>query len=146
MNPTAVIRPTGTVSDEQARRLLRRIRDLNLGPAGIEVSDHGRVVVDGCLSIDAPVEGGVRYRLQDGGVERLLLLCCEGSLLRIRLGSEDSGAANELGVQLSCDGLGRVSALELGARLHLEQAGARDIEHFLRRIVRAVYARVEDAA
>ena len=147
MKNTAVIRPTGIVSAEQARALLRRFRDLNLGSTGIEVSDRGRVLVGGCLSLDAPVESGVRYSLRELEGERMLVIQWDDDRLVLQLtGPDDSTISGELGVQLACDGLGRVSAPELGARLHLESADARDIEHFLRRIVRAVYARVGDAA
>lgn len=146
MNPTAVIRPTGTVSAEQARRLLRRFRDLNLGPAGIEVSDQGRVVVDGCLSIDAPVEGGVRYRLRERQGERCLVIRGQADRLWLGLLGDGGRMESELGVRLACDGLGRISAPELGARLHLESASPREIEHFLRRIVRATYAQLPKAA
>ena len=144
---TAVIRPNGIVTAEQARGLLRRFRDLNLGPCGIEVSDRGRVVVSGCLSIDAPVEGGVRYSLREVEGERMLVIQWDDDRLVLRLtAADDSAIDGELGVQLSCDGLGRVSAPELGARLHLESSDARHIEHFLRRIVRAVYAQAGRAA
>jgi hypothetical protein len=138
-----VIRPNATATAEQARHLLRRFRDLNLGPCGIEVSDGGRVVVAGCLSVDHPVESGVRYCLQDEDGERVLRIHWSEDQLLLQLSPTDDSQAqtpDELGVPLACDGLGRVSAPELGARLHLEEAGAIDIEHFLRRIVRAVYS------
>jgi len=141
---STVPRPNGTASAEQARWLLRRFRDLNLGPCGIEVADLGRVVVAGCLSLDHPVESGVRYCLREKQGERVLRIHWDGDRLVLQLsptGDMTVVAENELGVPLSCDGLGRLSAPRLGARLHLEQAGAVEIEHFLRRIVRAVYSR-----
>ncbi|MFT7485077.1 MAG: hypothetical protein ACI9F9_000923 [Candidatus Paceibacteria bacterium] len=138
-----VIRPNGTISAEQARRLLRRFRDLNLGPCGIEINDHERIVVSGCLSLDHPVENGVRYSLKDGDRELILRIHWADEQLVLQLsdpGNSDTPLDNELGVSLSCDRLGRVSAPDLGARLHLEDGGPMDIEHFLRRIVRAVYS------
>lgn len=143
MNPTTVIRPTGSVSDEQARRLLRCIRDLNLGPAGIEVGEGERVVLDGCTSTDSPVEAGVWYRLRQDDRERLLVIRWRDD--RLQLALEDRTEC-QLDVELACDGLGRISAPDLGARLHLEDRSARDIEHFLRRIVRAIHARAARAA
>jgi hypothetical protein len=140
-----VIRPNGTINSEQARGLLRRFRDLNLGSCGIDVGENARVTVAGCLSVDHPVENGVRYRLrEDAGAERVLAIHWEGDHLVLRLGSGDAPESlvqGELDVELGCDGQGRVAAPALGARLDLESAGPLEIEHFLRRIVRAVYSR-----
>ncbi len=140
-----MIRPIGNISSEQARGLLRRFRDLNLGPCGIEVGTNERVTVSGCLSLDHPVERGVRYSLhEDCGTERVLGIHWTEGRLVICLGNEegqDDHMTGELDVPLGCDGLGRISAPELGARLHLRNSDARDVEHFLRRIVRAVYAK-----
>lgn len=145
MRNSAVIRPNGSVNAEQARHLLQRFRDLNLGPCGIDISEGSRVVIAGCLSLDHPVERGVRYCLQDdAGNERVLSILWSEPQLDIRLShdrSPDSGDAEQLDVALGTDGLGRLSAPDLGARLNLEKSEAKDIEHFLRRIVRAVYSR-----
>lgn len=140
-----MIRPNGTISAEQARALLRSFRDLNLGPAGIEVTDQGRVVVSGCLSLDHPVENGVRYAIHGEQGKRVLSIQWKDERLLLQLSAPTPGAipascASELNVPLSCDGLGRLSAPELGARLNLDESDAKDIEHFLRRIVRAVYS------
>ena len=144
MRNSAVIHPTGTVSPEQARALLQRFRDLNLGPCGIDVAPGDRVVLAGCLSLDAPVERGVRYCVQDeAGGERVLSIAWAESHLDIRLTADrapDSPERSQLDVNLGTDGLGRLSAPTLGARLSLEGSEPKDIEHFLRRIVRAVYA------
>ncbi|MFT7671375.1 MAG: hypothetical protein ACI8X5_004093 [Planctomycetota bacterium] len=142
----SVIRPNGTISPEQARKLLRSFRDLNLGPCGIEVGDNERVTVAGCLSLDHPVELGVRYSLrEDDGIERVLGIQWSAGHLTIQLtagSAYDSALDQEFEVKLGCDGLGRISAPDLGARLNLTSSEAKDIEHFLRRIVRAAYSRV----
>lgn len=141
-----MIRPNGTVTAEQARLLLQRFRDLNLGPTGIEVTDKGRVVVSGCLSLDHPVENGVRYAVTGERGDRVLRIHWRNERLILQLAapelSQDGSlpGTGQIDVPLSCDGLGRVSAPQLGARLSLEEGTARDIEHFLRRIVRAVYS------
>ncbi len=141
-----MIRPNGTVTAEQARLLLQRFRDLNLGPTGIEVSDKGRVTVSGCISLDHPVENGVRYAVTGEQGDRVLRIQWRDEHLVLQLAAPElsHGAGlpgtGEINVPLSCDGLGRVSAPDLGARINLEDGTARDIEHFLRRIVRAVYA------
>lgn len=140
-----MIRPNRKISGEQARRLLQRFRDLNLGPCGIDVSRSARVTVAGCLSVDHPVEGGVRYRVQEAeGEEQVLAIHWEEGQLVLRLRSRSDNRAlvqEEIEVELGCDGLGRVAAPQLGARLHLDRTEPRDIEHFLRRIVRVMYTR-----
>ena len=141
-----MIRPNGTISADQARLLLQRFRDLNLGPTGIEVSERGRVLVRGCLSLDHPVENGVRYALSSEQGERVLRIRWQDERLVLQLATpdlaqpENAPCTGEFDVALSCDGLGRVAAPEIGARLRLEDSDARGIEHFLRRIVRTVYA------
>lgn len=141
MKNITVIHPNGKISAQQARQLLQRFRDLNLGPCGIEVTDRGRILVQGCLSLDHPVETGVRYALKGDDGERVLSIHWTKGRLLLELSASESAAAGQLEVPLACDGLGRVAAPELGARLHLEDSDARDIEHFLRRIVRAVYSK-----
>jgi len=140
-----VIRPNGTISAEQARVLLRRFRDLNLGPCGIDVSQEERVQVSGCISLDHPVERGVRYCVAgNDGVERVLAMYWDEGRLLLHLRRDrrpDSPVDEELFVDIACDGLGRLSSPELGARMSLEESDAREVEHFLRRIVRAVYTR-----
>lgn len=140
-----VIRPTGNISAEQARGLLRRFRDLNMGPCGIDVGSNARVTVEGCLSLDHPVERGVHYGLREsGGEERVLDIRWDENHLVIQLVAKRACTASSdegFDVQLGCDGLGRISAPDLGARLHLRDSDAKDVEHFLRRIVRAAYAK-----
>lgn len=145
MTNGSVIRPNGRISPEQCRVLLRRIRDLNLGHCGIDVAPGERVQVSGCISVDHPVELGVRYIVQGSdGVERILAIHCDDGHLRLHLRRDrrpDSPIVEELGVELGCDGLGRLSAPELAARIDLDASEAREVEHFLRRIVRAVYTK-----
>ena len=141
-----MIRPNGMVSGEQARQLLRRFRDLNLGPCGIDVAKGERVVVSGCISLDHPVERGVRYCLQScDGSERVLGIAWNEGQLHLHLSRDrtpDSPIVEKLEVELGCDESGRLSAPELGARMNPEETDPREIEHFLRRIVRAVCAQV----
>ena len=139
-----MIRPTGSVNSEQVRLLLQRFRDLNLGPCGIDVAQGSRVVIEGCLSLDHPVELGVRYGVRDeAGRGRVLNIAWDQTQLDISLSDDDTPQARlveHLDVDLETDDHGRLAAPELGARLNLESSDARDVEHFLRRIVRAVYS------
>ena len=98
------------------------------------------MTLEGCLSLDHPVEGGVRYCVREShGEQRILAIEWADERLVLRLDPDDG---RSLDVELGCDGLGRLAAPVLGARMHLGSNQPREIEHFLRRIVRAVYARV----
>jgi len=124
-------------SPRHARCLLRKLRDLNLADARISIQAGVDVAIRGCLSLDAPVERGVRYRLQDQGGERILTLAmCEGGL-EIQLSGT---GGRRLEIELFLDGAGRAAAPELGARLNVDENDPRAYEHFLRRVVRGVYA------
>ena len=139
-----MIRLEHSLNAGQARELLRRFRDLNLGPCGIEVAREERVEVRGCLSLDSPVERGVRYRLVgvDGSEQSLRIAWEEERLsLTLRGGLDvDAPVLLELEADVGCDRYGRVASTTLGARLDPVAPVERELEHFLRRIVRAVYA------
>lgn len=139
-----MIRLEHNLNAGQARELLRRFRDLNLGPCGIEVAPSERVEVRGCLSLDHPVERGVRYRIVGvDGSEQSLRISWEGENLRLTLrhGLDlEAPIALELDADLRCDRFGRVASARLNARLDPIAPLERELEHFLRRIVRAVYA------
>lgn len=125
----------------EARALLRALRDLNLGAARIELSPDERVEVGGCLSLDGPVERGVRYLLRRGdGRGQVLAIVLEEDRLSMRLESADDPCApptRVASVRLLADPFGRVTVPGLGARLDLRRPTARELEHFLRRLVRA---------
>ena len=124
-------------SPRHARGLLRTLRDLNLAGSRVRIQDGMDVAIQGCLSLDSPVERGVRYRLRDSDGDRILSLCmCEGGL-EIQLSGP---VERRLEVGLTLDGSGRTAAPELSARLDAEQNDPRAFEHFLRRVVRGVYA------
>lgn len=124
-------------SPRHARSLLRKLRDLNLVGSRVSIQPGVDVAIRGCLSLDSPVERGVRYRLQDHHGERVLSLSiCEGGL-EIKLSGP---AERRLEIELTLDGSGRAAAPGLVARLDVEQSDPRAFEHFLRRVVRGVYA------
>lgn len=139
-----MIRLEHNLNSGQARELLRQFRDLNLGPCGIEVAPDERVEVRGCLSLDHPVDRGVRYRIRAvDGSEQSLRIAWDGENLHLSLrnGLElEAPIALELSADLRCDRFGRVASARLNARLDPVAPQERELEHFLRRIVRAVYA------
>lgn len=128
---------------DQSRALLRKLRDLNLSAGPIAVTRRVHVAIAGCLSLDGPAEGGVRYRLRtaDGSEGTLEIVGCSSSLALTVSGSPSLPRARSLRVAMTCDRSGRACARDLGARVSPETCDARELEHFLRRVVRAVFAR-----
>ena len=121
------------------RSLLRRLRDLNPSIRNLAVRRDLAVSVDGCLSLDRPVEQGVAYRLRSvGDGEQVLQLAWSGGELSIRL----EGATREpqvLCARFTVDEHGRAISPELRARLDLDHLEPRDLEHFMRRVVRSAF-------
>jgi len=130
-----VVQPGSTrLSAPQARELLRRLRDRNLADCPVAIGDGASVTLDGCISLDAPVEQGVRYRVRhaDGSLTTLRVTCNETHL-------ELASGERSLSAEIVLDGAGRACAPELGARVSPESTEPRTIEHFLRRLVRAFF-------
>jgi hypothetical protein len=130
-----------TLPEEKFRTLLRKLRDLNLTAGPITVSSRVHVALAGCLSTDAPAEGGVRYRLRlDDGSDGLLEIrgAPTGLDLELSRGNLASGA-RRVHAEVTCDRAGRACARSLFARVSPDTCDARELEHFLRRIVRSIF-------
>lgn len=122
-----------------ARTLLRRLRDLNLSAGPIAITREVRVVIAGCLSLDGPAESGVRYLVRSqGGQEQQIEICWTGSNLALALSGVSSGVCRTLNVPVVCDRLGRACAPSIAARVAPDSTDPRALEHFLRRVVRAL--------
>lgn len=124
------------------RSLLRRLRDLNLTACQISLG-HGRhVSVAGCSSLDQPVERGVRYRLRpvDGAGEEIVLsIAARESMLHVALDDARlSGGLRTRSSSLTRDSAARLVAPAFRARLSADPT-PRELEHFLRRIVRTTF-------
>lgn len=133
---------TDSLPEDRAREILRRIRDLNLTAARVTIAAGLRVSVDGCATLDEPVEHALAYHLRVcGGPEHLLQIAWERGALELTL-SDRSGAPIAEGrrVELLSDGRGRATAPRILARIDPSRAGRREVEHFLRRLVRGAYA------
>lgn len=124
---------------ERARLLLQKLRDLNLCAERIEVGPGTAVELLGCSSLDQPVEGGLRYRVRCGdGQQEALEFGLESAGLRLCRSS--AGRPEEAQrILLVGNGSGPLTAPELKARIDPEQAGPREMTHFLRRLVRLAY-------
>jgi hypothetical protein len=130
--------PHRLLSQDKTRALLRKLRDLNLTAGPIAVSAWARVALAGCTSTDSPAEGGVRYRMRlaDGSMGTLEIQGRpEG--LEIRLSGRSE---RRLLVAVTCDRAGRACSRQLLARVAPDTRDPRELEHFLRRIVRSLCA------
>ncbi len=127
------------LSERHTRRLLRKLRDVNLGAHRVAIRNGLTISFAGCLTLDAPVEQGVRYQLRSANGERqTLTLEAHGADIEVCLRSAES--ERRLLVPLSLDNQGRASSAAIAARLDVDECGRRACEHFLRRVVRGVYA------
>jgi hypothetical protein len=138
---------TATLPGEKARALLRKLRDLNLSSGPVAVGRRACVEIAGCLSLDAPVEKGVRYRVQlDDGTSGLLEIAWSGSALSVAAGElcpvlplDRQPPMKRMEVPVTCDRKGRACAPALGARVDPESCDTRELEHFLRRVVKTMF-------
>ncbi len=128
-----------SLSEDKARTLLRKLRDLNLTSDPIALDARARVSLRGCVSSDEPAESGVRYRMRfDDGADGILEIRADSGVLEVALRA--ARADRRITLPVSCDRLGRACVRQVGARVAPETSEARELEHFLRRIVRALFA------
>jgi hypothetical protein len=125
-----------------ARELLRRLRDLNLTHRNLRADGGALVSIEGCVSLDEPVEEDLRYLLSvDGLGEHTLRIGWSNGALRIELSRDGAGepvTLREVRLLRACDG--RATAPDLLARVDPSSADPRAVEHFLRRVVRGALA------
>lgn len=127
------------LSADRARTLLRRLRDLNLVAGPVALSRGVFVSIAGCLSLDGPAEAGVRYLLRFvDGSERTLEIGWNGVGLVVSVVGPSSSDTRTLRVPIGCDPDGRACVPAIGARVRPDTTDRRELEHFLRRVVRAV--------
>ena len=123
----------------ETRLLLRKLRDVNLGAQRVAIRPGLSVAFAGCLTLDAPVEQGVRYRLHSAdGEHQTLTLEAHGMNLEIRL--RTAAGERVLVAPLTLDAMGRTASPTIAARMDVDGGTRRDCEHFLRRVVRGVFA------
>jgi len=122
------------------RMLLRKLRDLNLTVRRLAVAKDSWVRLSGCLSVDRPIESGVSYRLtSDTGAEYTLELLPGETELIVNLAGSDRSHSIAVPFELEAEGILRSD--ELAARVDATTVERRDLEHFMRRIVRTVCSR-----
>ncbi|MBL8862496.1 MAG: hypothetical protein JNK02_10860 [Planctomycetes bacterium] len=137
--PDPVNPEPSSLSGDRARTLLRRLRDLNLVAGPVALSREACVTIAGCLSLDGPAEAGVRYLLRFvDGSERTLEIGWNGAGLVMSVAGPGSSDLRTLRVPIACDREGRACVPAIGARVKPDTTDRRELEHFLRRVVRAV--------
>jgi hypothetical protein len=96
-------------------------------------------VIAGCLTLDGPAESGVRYlvRLTDGRESRLEI-GFRDTRLAVSLTGPTPASSRGLELDVTCDRRGRACVPAIGARVMPDSTDARELEHFLRRVVRAL--------
>lgn len=129
------------LSADKARALLRKLRDLNLRTGPVAVTRDLAVFLGGCVSLDFPAEAGVRYRVRttDGREGSLELSWGQRGLEIATAGPQPFAPRSALRIPLREDRRGRAFARELGARVFPDTSDSRELEHFLRRVVRTVF-------
>lgn len=130
--------PSALTAD-RARTLLRRLRDLNLSAGPFALTREAWITICGCLSLDGPAESGVRYRLRRvDGAEQTLELAWNHSGLSVSVVGPSRGERRDVRVAIGCDVEGRACVPVFAARVRPETTDSRELEHFLRRVVRSV--------
>lgn len=124
----------------RVRLVIAKLRDVNLRDETIALDGDRSVQIGGCLSLDQPAERCLRYRLVRDGREAQSLEI----VLRERcLWVERRSAQRELLFESELDFLGseagELVCPQLRIRIDPEAAGAREIEHLLRRLVRSAF-------
>jgi hypothetical protein len=124
----------------RVRALLGKLRDLDLRSARIAVATGLDVALLGCTTPDVGAGGPLRYRLSScRGDAHLELRQVSGGLELERQDAE--GRSLGLRQLLLAGGVqGPLTAPEISARIDPDRAGEREVERFLRRVVRAAFA------
>jgi hypothetical protein len=138
-----LLEPAGgrPVADATARELLRKLRDLNLVGSPVELAGGDRVSIAGCLSLDRPVEDELHYLLRSpDGDERILAIAWRDRRLELEVSAGSGPEPRRTRCALLDDEHGRATAPELKARIDPGSANPREVEHFLRRLVRGALA------
>ncbi len=135
--------PVGQASglpQRSARAILRKLRDLDLRVRGLLVDSSCCVQLEGCLCPDAPIEEGLTYRLRlsNGSPANLELAWVQGALQLSLQGDENLRQTRR--VDFVLDDCGRATAHTIQARMHPDACDRREVEHFLRRLIRAAFA------
>jgi hypothetical protein len=121
--------------DDLARNLLRKLRDLNLHASFPGASGTCAIRLEGCLSVDRPVEDSVRYAVRlDGEPRELDILLRQGVIELVLEGAEtqeERRSRHEFA--RGTNGLVRVDGV---GEVAVDETRPEEIERFLLGLVR----------
>ncbi len=131
---------TSPLAASRLRALLGKLRDANLHVPHVAIAGKRSVSVMGCLSLDSPVEHALRYLLRwsDGSEEVLSIEAADGALDLARSNHSGDPCGSRYAVPLFADEQGRATAPSCKARIDPEIASMRDVQRFMRRLLRGV--------
>lgn len=123
------------------RLVLRKLRDVDLREERVALDGDRSVLVGGCLSRDLPAERLLRYRLvSDSGEPQSLEMALTSEGLHLERRGAQRQLLHESDLHLEGDATGDLLSPELRCRIDPEEAGSREVEHFLRRLVRLAHS------
>ena len=127
------------LSAEDSRRILSRLRDLNLSAERLLLADGRRVRFRGCLNPDTPIADRIWYRLDVDEAEPLLLgIDLTEGRLRLTLGPDaELPSERSRYLNLGLDDHGRAASPALEATLDPRTSERDEVEGFLRGLVLA---------
>lgn len=125
------------LSPEDSRRILYKLRDLNLLAERMYLTDGRRVDLRGCLHPDAPINGLVYYRLSLDVEEELLLgINLEDSRLHLTLSSTKTGTPSRSRyLPVTMDETGRANCAQIQTTLDPNSAERPELQAFLQELV-----------
>ena len=123
------------------RLVLRKLRDVNLREERVALDGDRSVLVGGCLSLDLPAERLLRYRIvSDSGEPQSLEMALTSRGLHLERRGAQRQLLHESEIHLEGEAAGDLLSPELRCRIDPEEAGSREVEHFLRRLVRLAHS------
>ena len=127
------------LSAESSRRILYKLRDLNLLAERMRLDDGRRVDMRGCLHPDAPVNGKVYYRLGMGESEEILLgIDIKDSRLHLTISTSETGTPSRSRyLPMTVDDAGRARSAQIATTLDPDSTDRIELQAFLQELVLA---------
>ena len=126
---------------DRLRVVLRKLRDVDLRGERVALDGDRSVLIGGCLSLDQPAEHLLRYRLvSDRDEQESLEVALTDDGFHLERRGCHRQLLHESHLRFEGGRIGGIISSELSCRIDPEEAGAREIEHVLRRMVRVACA------
>lgn len=127
------------LSPEDSRRILYKLRDLNLLAERMRLDDGRRIDMRGCLHPDAPVNGKVYYRLDVGDQTNVILgIDIKDSRLHLTLSTSETGVPSRSRyLPMTMNQAGRARSAQIGTTLDPDSANRAELQAFLQELVLA---------